>query len=189
MGRKNSFRSPADETNPMVSKKKISTEGQFSSLLKKLNLLISTKPWIFFIPILIIGLYLRFYHIEEVLSFGWDQGRDAWAVRDIIRGEYTLIGPRTGIGHFHLGPVYYYLLAPFFFVTNLDPMASNYFNILANIINFIILFVITKKIFNNNATLFVTLIYATSQYLMGSRVPWNVTLMPGIATLIFFSII
>lgn len=158
-------------------------------LLKKLNRLVTAKPWILFIPILIIGLYLRFYHIEEVLSFGWDQGRDAWAIRGIIQGEYTLIGPRTGIGHFHLGPVYYYFLLPFFYATNLDPMASNYFNIIANIINFVILFVVTKKIFNNHAAFFVTLIYATSQYLMGSRVPWNVTLIPGIAALIFFSII
>lgn len=158
-------------------------------LLKKLNILITSKPWIFFIPILIIGLYLRFYRIEEALSFQWDQGRDAFVVRDILHGKYTLIGPRTGVGHFHLGPIYYYLLVPFFYVTNLDPMASNYFNIIANIINFIILFVVTKKIFNNHAALFITLIYATSQYLMKSRVPWNVTLMPGIAALIFFSII
>lgn len=157
-------------------------------LLKQLSRLVTTRPWVFFIPILLIGLYLRFYRIEEVLSFGWDQGRDAWEVRNIIKGEFTLIGPRTGVGNFHLGPIYYYLLTPFFYATNLDPIASNYFNIIANIINFIILFVVTKKIFNNQAALCVTLIYATNQYLMGSRVPWNVTLMPGVAALIFLSI-
>ena len=164
-------------------------QAKFIMILNKLFYLTSSKAWMFFILILIIGLFLRFYRIEEVVSFGWDQGRDAFVVRDILQGNYTLIGPRTGIGHFHLGPVYYYLLAPFYYITNLDPMASNYFNIVANIINFTILFVVSKKLFNNNAALLITLIYATNQYLMGSRIPWNVTLMPSVSALIFYSIV
>lgn len=144
--------------------------------------------WLIFLLLLSISLYLRFYGIQETVSFGWDQGRDAWVARDIVQGKFSLVGPRTGIGHFHLGPVYYYLLAPFYFFANLDPMASNYFNILANIINFIILFVVAKKIFNNRTALFIMIIWTTSYYLSGSRIPWNVTLMPGIAALIFYSI-
>ncbi len=159
-------------------------------LLSKLNTLVIEKPWVFFVIILIIGLYLRFNHIGEVIAFNWDQGRDAWEIRNIIQGKLTLIGPKTGIGEFHLGPIYYYLLVPFYYAANLDPMASNYFNILANIVNFIIIFAVTKKIFNNYAALFVTLLYATSTYLtVINRIPWNVTLMPGVAALIFFSII
>lgn len=146
------------------------------------------KEWLVFIFILIIGLYLRFYGIQETVQFGWDQGRDAEVVRNILHGKFTFIGPRTGIGHFHLGPVYYYMLAPFYYFANLDPMASNYFNFVANIINFVIIFIVTKKIFNNRTALFVITIYAASSYLMGSRIPWNVTLMPGISMLIFFSI-
>ena len=172
-----------------ISSKKDLLKLNFQSFLQKINQLISTKPLIFFILILLIGLYLRFYLIEETLYFGYDQGRDAWIVKDIIDGKLSLIGPRTGVGNFHLGPIYYYLLAPFYKITDLDPMAANYFSIAVNIFNFSVLFYVTKKIFNNYAALFVVMIYATSEYLMGSRIPWNVSLMPSISTLIFYSII
>ena len=161
-----------------------------SFLFKKLNHLVTNHAVIIFILILIIGLYLRFYHINETISFGWDQGRDAWMIRDIIQGKLTLIGPRTGVGHMHIGPVYYYLLAPFFYFMNLDPSAANYLNIITNILNFVLIFIVTKKIFNNYAALFVTFVYAVSHYLITTnQVPWNVTLMPGVAALIFYSIV
>lgn len=163
------------------------TGGNF---LEKFCNIISSNAWIFFGIFLLVGLYLRFYHIENAISFGWDQSRDAWMIRDILHGKLTLIGPRTGVGHMHLGPVYYYLLAPFFYFMNLDPMASNYFNIIANIINFVLIFVVTKKIFNNIAALFVIFVYTVSHYLIVvNQIPWNVTLMPGVAALIFFAII
>jgi 4-amino-4-deoxy-L-arabinose transferase-like glycosyltransferase len=123
------------------------------------------------------------------MSFGWDQSRDAWVVRDILHGQYTLVGPRTGIGQFHLGPLYYYVLVPFFFITKFDPMGSTYLNIILNIVNFVIFYVVTRKMFGSYASLFVIGVYAVSNYIVGiNRVPWNVTLMPGISALIFFSI-
>ena len=70
-----------------------------------------------FFGLLLIGLYLRFWNIENSFQFGWDQARDAWKVRDILTGTLVLNGPRTGIGHFHLGPIWYYYLAPFYFLT------------------------------------------------------------------------
>src|SRR5882672_8531794 len=136
-----------------------------------------------FLLILFVGLYLRFYNIQYITHFGWDQGRDAWTILQILHGQLTLIGPRTGVGHMHIGPVYYYLLAPFFYFSHLDPMASNYFNIICVIINFIILFIVTKKLYNNYAALFVSIVYAVNNKIIGiDQVPWNVTLMPGIAT-------
>ncbi len=172
--------------NIQISPKSISAE----KFVNKIKAFVDRNVWIIFIVILVAGLWLRFYRIEEFLNFGWDQARDAWITRDILMGKYTLIGPRTGIGHFHLGPLYFYLLAPFYYLSNYDPAASNYLNIILNIINFVILFIVTKKIFNNFAALFVTLIYATNSYLIGiNQVPWNVTLMPGVAALIFYSIV
>jgi len=152
-------------------------------------ILLKKYIWIAFLLILALGLYLRFYHIQYIASFGWDQGRDAWVIRDILHGQFPLQGPRTGVGHMHIGPAYYYLLAPFFYLFNLDPMASNYFNIICVIINLFLIFISTKTIYNNNAALFATFVYAVShQMITINQVPWNVTLMPGIAALIFLSI-
>lgn len=121
---------------------------------------------------------------------GWDQARDSWVVRDILNGQFTLVGPRTGIGHMHLGPLYYYLLAPFYYLTNLDPTATFIFNFICNLFNFIILFYVSKKIYGNLFALFVIFIYTFSNYvIIVNQIPWNVTLMPGVAALIFYSIV
>ena len=41
----------------------------------------------------------------------------------VDRGEVPLLGPRTSIGTFHHGAVYYYLLAPAAFLSGSDPVA------------------------------------------------------------------
>jgi len=145
--------------------------------------------FVFFLLIVIVGMYLRFYRIDHFRTFGWDQARDAWKVRDIIKGQLVLIGPQTGVGQFHLGPLWYYLLVPFYCLTGLDPVAANYLNFLVNIFNLAAIFYVTKKIYNNNIALFVTLIYATNRYLIElNRAPWNVSPVPGVAILIFYSL-
>ena len=156
---------------------------------RKLKETIENRPWILFGLILLVGMYLRFYRIESVKDFAWDQARDSWAMRDLLMGRLPLVGPRTGIGHFHLGPAYFYLLAPFYYVMNFDPMALNIFNFLANIFNFLAIYWVTKKTFNSNAALFVSFVYAVNNYLIDiNMVPWNVTLMIGVAMLIFYGI-
>lgn len=159
-------------------------------MMKKiLDFIKKNKYHLIFILIVFIGMYLRFYKIDEYKTLGWDQARDAWKVRDIIKGQIMLIGPRTGVGQFHLGPFWFYLLVPFYFLTGMDPVAANYLNILVNLLNFVIIFVVTKKIYDKNFALFVSLVYATNRYLIEiNRVPWNVSMVPGIALLIFYAI-
>lgn len=147
------------------------------------------KYIIIFLLIVAIGMYLRFYRIESVQSFGWDQARDAWKTRDIIKGQIVLNGPRTGIGHIHLGSLWYYLLVPFYYLTNLDPVGAIYLNIIVNIFNFIAIFFVTKKIYGEKAALFVSFIYATNKYLIEiNRTAWNISPIPGVAAIIFYSI-
>ena len=65
--------------------------------IKKLLVFIKKHKFILiFWLIVLVGMYLRFYRIESVQSFGWDQARDAWKTRDIIKGQIVLNGPRTG---------------------------------------------------------------------------------------------
>jgi 4-amino-4-deoxy-L-arabinose transferase-like glycosyltransferase len=146
------------------------------------------KYWLpLFLLIVSIGMLLRFYRINDIQSFGWDQGRDAWLTRDIIQGKWVLNGPRTGVGHFHLGPLWYYLLVPFYLMTGLDPVAANYLNFIVNLFNFAAIYWVTKKILDDRAALFVTFFYATNRYLIElNRVAWNVSPVTGVAALIFY---
>lgn len=136
------------------------------------------------------GLFFRFYNLEETISFTWDQARDAWVMKDIlVDGKLPLSGPRTGIGHFHLGPAYYYLLAPFYFLTNLDPVATVYFSVLASLLTMVSIFWIGRNVFGIRVAIFSTFIYAFSGYLiLMDRVPWNVSLVMMASVWIFYSL-
>lgn len=73
--------------------------------------------------LLLLSLFLRLYKLHELLGFWYDQGRDALVVwRLFNEGKFFLIGPVTGIEGIFLGPFYYYLLAPFYWLGQGSPV-------------------------------------------------------------------
>ncbi|HEX8932479.1 MAG TPA: glycosyltransferase family 39 protein [Patescibacteria group bacterium] len=139
------------------------------------------------ICIIIIGLFIRFHDIVNIFPFGWDQARDSFAVVSLVKGQQLLEGPKTGIGNFHLGPLYFFLLAPFFLLTGFDPIALQYLNITINLLTLIIIFYTTKKLFSTNSALMILGMYALNAYVINmNRIPWNVTLVPALSFLIFY---
>jgi len=137
-----------------------------------------------------LGMYLRFFRIEQIKEFGWDQARDAWKVRDIIvKHIFVVNGPRTGVGHFHLGPLWYYLLVPFYLFRDMDPGGAIYLNFLVNLFNFGVIYWVFKKIFNDKTALFVSSVYSFNNYLISiNQTAWNVSPVPGVAIIIFYGI-
>lgn len=143
--------------------------------------------WGLFFVILTVGLYLRFVNISSYLPFGWDQARDSWTVRDLLMGKLVLAGPKTGVGDFHLGPLYFYLLAPFFAISNLDPGILNGVTFLVNIVNFVFIFWVMKKIFGSWWALLSISIYSFGEYFVNlNKTSWNVSFLPAISFVMFF---
>ncbi|MDZ7586952.1 MAG: hypothetical protein U0946_04300, partial [Patescibacteria group bacterium] len=67
-----------------------------------------------------LGAILRFYRLPQTLQFLGDQGRDALVLKDlVVNFNLPFIGPITSVGGFYLGPLYYYLMAPFLWVARL----------------------------------------------------------------------
>lgn len=143
-----------------------------------------------FFCILFLNVLLRFYQLEQLLGLGWDQVRDAWAMQDIlINGNLPLLGPRTGIGHFFLGPAYYYLLVPFYYLFHLDPIAGGYFAGMVSCLTLCVLFLVTRKIFSDRVALISCFLYAvSSSMIIHDRVPWNVDFVPFTALTIYYSL-
>lgn len=57
-------------------------------------------------------------------DFDGDQGHDMLTLLRFVRdGQIPLLGPPTSIGEFHHGAAYYYLLAPFTWLSGSNPMA------------------------------------------------------------------
>src|SRR3989344_4403011 len=112
--------------------------------------------------ILILASFLRLNKISDYITFLGDEGRDVLVVREILKGDLTLLGPRASAADFYLGPIYYYFMAPFFFF----------------------IFKIGKEFFGDFAGLLAAALYAVSPLvIIHSRSSWNPNIWP------FFSIL
>ena len=91
--------------------------------------LTKNKVWVIFLLILIIHSFFRFYQLGTRSPFGWDQVDNAWAAQNIIvNHKFPLLGFQAKLNSgIFIGPLYYYLITPFYFLTGLDPVASGVF--------------------------------------------------------------
>jgi len=97
------------------------------------------------VVILVTAFILRVYKINSNFVFVYDQGRDALVIQDILKGKLTLIGPTTGIPGFFLGPFYYYLILPFYWIGGGSPIVPIIFLSFLAILGLFISALILKK--------------------------------------------
>lgn len=124
------------------------------------------ENWIFLL-ILLLALFLRIYRLDELTTFGGDQGQDFLVVKDmVINHKWTLLGIQTSIGTFYQGPVYLYMLYPFFVLFGLKPTAGAYVAVCMSMASIILVYLICKKYFSKNVAIFSTLLFAVSPELI-----------------------
>ena len=152
------------------------------------------------ILVLAIGGILRFYRLGELATFGGDQGVDYQNVaKMIVEKRLSLLGPITHVGIF-LGPLYYYLLIPFFLIFNFDPVAAPVMFALFGTVTVGLVYLLAEKtmptskfsIFNFQFSIpFLTaLLYAVSPVILeSSRAPSQPHLIPFFVTLLLISLI
>jgi hypothetical protein len=152
---------------------------------------IKPKVWHFIlIAVFLVFSYLRFYHLPQRVSFGWDEERDARAVAEILQGDLKLIGPRvlsdTG---FFLPPYFFYLLAPFYALAKSSPYAVVYFLVFYNLVFFMTAFWILKRLFNQKVALLFLVFWAINpQTLSFDTVAWNPVLVPLLFLLLIYAL-
>lgn len=137
-------------------------------------------------------LFFRFYELESRAQFTWDQVDNAWTAKNmIVNGEYPLTGmPAKGNESVTIGPYYYYFVAFFYLLTNLDPIASPIVAGVVSIFSFGVLFYCVRKLFNDYVALIAVFINTFSNYLITmDRVQWPVELIPPVSLLIFLSVV
>jgi 4-amino-4-deoxy-L-arabinose transferase-like glycosyltransferase len=142
-----------------------------------------------FLLLIFLFLFLRFFELEERMQFTWDQVENAWMMKNIlIDGKLPLQGMvAKGNTGFYIGPGYYYLLAPFYKIFELDPVAGAYFAGTVSFITWLVLIVVAKRLFNNQTALLAGFLYAITQYIIGfDRIAWPVVFIPLISIAIFY---
>jgi 4-amino-4-deoxy-L-arabinose transferase-like glycosyltransferase len=149
------------------------------------------KYWRFLLILLIfVGSFsLRAYDMGSRYPFGWDQVDYAWTAKNmIINHEFPLVGmvvkQNTG---FFIGPAYYYFTAFFYWLTNLNPVASNYIALVSSTFTFFVTFYVARKIFSSRIALVACVINSlTFAGFYFDVVQWQVSFLPGISLLIFY---
>ncbi len=158
-------------------------------MLKKIrNYIISHKiETLILITILLVSAFFRLYKISDYMTFLGDEGRDVMVAKDILQGDFTLLGPRASAGDFFLGPIYYYMMAPFLLLSGLDPVGPAIMVALFGIATVGLVYFVSKSFFGRRAAIISSSLYAISPLVVAySRSSWNPNLMPFFSLLILF---
>jgi len=141
------------------------------------------------ILIIAFGAFLRLYHIKDYIVFLGDEGRDALVVWGILHGHLTLLGPTASVGGFFLGPIYYYMMAPFLWLSNYDPVGPAIMVALFGLATIYLLYKLVSEFFGKNAGIISALLYASSPIIVNfSRSSWNPNVVPFFTLATLFSL-
>ncbi len=120
---------------------------------------------LFLILIFIGALFLRWLYLPAgAITFGYDQGRDAFIAQQIIGGHLKILGPPVGglPGIFH-GVFYYYVITPAYFFGHGNPIVVAYWMSFLNALGVFLVWAFVRSITNKEApSLISALIYAVS---------------------------
>lgn len=75
--------------------------------------------------ILLISIFFRTYQIIERYGYNHDTELFSWIVKDIVVNQHPrLLGQLTSAPGIFIGPFFYYMMVPFFLLTNMDPVGA-----------------------------------------------------------------
>ena len=140
--------------------------------------------------ILAIGAFLRLYRIGDYMTFLGDEGRDLIIVRRLlVNFDPILIGPGTSIGQMYLGPIYYYMIAPFLWLANFSPVGPAVFIALLGVATIYFVYHVGKEWFGRLAGWTAAALYAVSPtVIIHSHSSWNPNIMPFFSLLTIYGL-
>lgn len=127
-----------------------------------------------------VGAFLRLDDFTNRIRFNNDQVRDTTIVMDILaRRDIPLLGPKAGGTTFQLGPAFYYLLAASGAVFGATPEGIAAIIPILSIASLFLLYVVLRWCFTPRIAGTLTLLAATSFFLIKySRFVWNPNMIP-----------
>lgn len=108
-------------------------------------------------------LFFRTYKLEIFYTFEHDQDLYSWIVKDILIDHHLrLIGQLTSIDGVFIGPLFYYLLTPFYAIFNMNPLSAYIPILIISVLTVISIYYVFSTHFNKNAGLIGAFIYSVS---------------------------
>lgn len=163
-------------------------EHIFSVLASKTRGLRSPQN-LFLILILGIAAFLRLYRIADYMVFLGDEGRDVLVEYNILHGHLTLLGPTSSVGGFFLGPIYYYMAAPFLWLFHYHPVGPSIMVAILGIATVFLIYKICAEFFDRKVAVVASALYAISPLvIVNSKSSWNPNVMPFFSLLTLYTL-
>jgi len=119
------------------------------------------KPFLILLLIILLGTFFRSYQLIEKFDYAHDGDLYSWIVKDIVvDGHFRLIGQLTSAQGLYIGPIFYYLLIPFFLIFNMDPVGATVPITIMGILSVISYYFVFSKLFNQKTGLIAAFLYA-----------------------------
>lgn len=140
--------------------------------------------------ILVFGLALRTYRLDELMPFIGDQGWYYISARDMLLGrEFPLVGITSSHTWLHQGALWTYILAVIFKLFNFNPVAPSYFIALLGTVTIALVYKLAKEMFDERIALVSSFIFATSPLtVLDSRFAYHTSPIPFFTALFLLSI-
>lgn len=148
-----------------------------------------TKLQVFFLVILfLIAVFFRFWQIRDYVVFLGDEGRDMLIMRHMILDfRPVFLGPTASVGGFYLGPIYYWMSAPFLALSFFDPVGPSIMVALFGVATVILLYKFLNETTSFYPAILASLLYATAPLIVRySRSSWNPNPLPFFALLLIY---
>ncbi|MFH2118632.1 MAG: glycosyltransferase family 39 protein [Candidatus Paceibacterota bacterium] len=139
--------------------------------------------------LLISAIFLRFRNLAGTLQFQGDQGRDAIVVADIFRQhDLVFIGPVTSVGNMYLGPLYYYFMLPFLWLSYPSPMGPVYAVAILGVVATYLIYKLGKDLIGKAGALLATFFFTFSATINQTfRFSWNPNPAPFVSIIMIWA--
>ncbi len=136
--------------------------------------------------ILAVGLVMRVYNFEKSFGFGHDQDLYSWIAKDIVVNKHLRsVGQITSVDGVFIGPLYYYLMALSYWLSNMNPMSAIVPTTIIGLLTIVSFYILGKKYFSEKVGLIMAFIYSVS---FGAAFydKWSVPTEPAVIWSVWF---
>lgn len=146
------------------------------------------RTFLALVGIILLASFLRFYNLDQYMTFLGDEGRDAIIVKQmLVNHHFPLIGPPTSVGNIYLGPLYYYMMAIPMAIFHLNPVSAAGMNAAVGVLTVALIYYLGKIWFGRSSGLIASFLYAVSPVtIIYSRSSWNPNPTPFFSLLAIF---
>lgn len=136
------------------------------------------------------AIFFRFWQIRDYVVFLGDEGRDMLVMRRIFtEKKLPFLGPTASVGGFYLGPIYYWMAAPFLLISRFDPVGPAYFVAILGVATVFLLYKFLKETVGFYPAILASFLYASAPLIVRySRSSWNPNPLPFFALLMIYFI-